>query len=518
MIMNGLAQRFAAQKPVAQPEHESGERRVVVDHDAKCPSGLENSPGLTDTLRGVGTVMHHAVGVHDVESVLRKRQVLGIGDAQIGRAAGHLAAPFRLLERCARKIDPGGLRPGFQPFQIIGAHADSDFKHSVAVGLGEPGKFVNIRFQLVARPGVGLEIGAIAEIARAAGIGVPEIADLLFQSGNWRGFRHGSGSDTSTAIFVKTAPEAKIVGPSTVTDVIETNSETEVSSSGTASALLPLSVIVPARNEAHNLPRCLASLKSVGEVYVIDSQSSDDTAAIAASHGAKVVQFHYAGGWPKKRQWAMDTLPLAYDWILLLDADEVLTTELAEEIQKAMQDPHTDGYYIALQMYFLGRRLRHSGASFWKLSLFRKGLGRFECRLQDQDASMADMEVHEHVVVTGATRKLIHPLIHHNVESLSRYIQKHNEYSNWEARVWLDGNRSAEEIQPSFWGTQAQRRRWLRRRFLGLPGSSVLFFFYKYVLGLGFLDGVPGLIYCAMQGIQFFHIKAKIYELRMGRN
>jgi glycosyltransferase involved in cell wall biosynthesis len=299
--------------------------------------------------------------------------------------------------------------------------------------------------------------------------------------------------------------------------VIESKSENEVSGSRAASAVLPLSVIIPVRNEAHNLQRCLESLKSVGEVYVIDSKSTDDTVAIAQSHGAKVVQFHYAGGWPKKRQWAMDTLPLAYDWILLLDADEVLTSELADEIQKTIQDPHTNGYFIALQMYFLGRRLRHSGASFWKLSLFRKGLGRFECRLQDQDASMADMEVHEHVVVTGAARKLTQPLIHHNVESLSRYIQKHNEYSNWEARVWLDGNRSQEDIPPSIWGTQAQRRRWLRRHFFGLPGSPILFFFYKYVLSLGFLDGVPGLIYCTMQGIQFFHIKAKIYELRNGR-
>ncbi len=300
--------------------------------------------------------------------------------------------------------------------------------------------------------------------------------------------------------------------------MIETKSETQISSSGTASPLLPLSVIIPVRNEARNLPRCLESLKSVGEIYVIDSQSSDDTCAIARSHGARVVQFQYAGGWPKKRQWAMDTLPLAYDWILLLDADEVLTPELIDEIKKAIEDPRTDGYYIALQMHFLGRQLRHSGGNLWKLSLFRKGLGRFECRLQDQDASMADMEVHEHVVVKGATRKLTRPLIHHNIESLSRYIQKHNEYSNWEARVWIDGghnkNKNEDDIQPSLWGTQAQRRRWLRRHFLWMPGSPFAFFLYKYIGSLGFLDGVPGLIYCAMQGIQFFHIKAKIYELK----
>lgn len=300
--------------------------------------------------------------------------------------------------------------------------------------------------------------------------------------------------------------------------MIDTKSGTQVSSPGIGSPRLPLSVIIPVRNEAHNLSRCLASLNSVGEVYVIDSQSTDETVAIARSYGAKVIQFQYGGGWPKKRQWAMDTLPFVYDWILLLDADEVLTPELEEEIQEAILDPEIQGYHIALQIHFLGRRLRHSGASFWKLSLFRKGLGRFECRLQDQDASMADMEVHEHVVVAGTTRRLAQPLVHHNVESLSRYIQKHNEYSNWEARVWIDGNRGTEDIQPSLWGTQAQRRRWLRRRFLWVPGSPLVFFFYKYLWSFGFLDGVPGLIYCAMQGIQFFHIKAKIYELRTGRN
>jgi hypothetical protein len=94
-------------------------------------------------------------------------------------------------------------------------------------------------------------------------------------------------------------------------------------------AKLPVSVIIPVRNEAKNLPRCLRTLGEAGEVVVVDSQSTDATVEIAREFGAQVVQFHYQGGWPKKRQWAMDTLPLAYDWILLLDADEVLTPELA---------------------------------------------------------------------------------------------------------------------------------------------------------------------------------------------
>jgi glycosyltransferase involved in cell wall biosynthesis len=301
-------------------------------------------------------------------------------------------------------------------------------------------------------------------------------------------------------------------------DLIEAKSEAEVSNSSAARQVLPVSVIVPVRNEARNLPRCLESLAGVGEVYVIDSQSTDDTVPIAQSRGAKVVQFHYAGGWPKKRQWAMDTLPFAYDWILLLDADEVLTPELVEEIRRAVQSPRVDGYSIRLQMYFLGRILRHCDASFWKLSLFRKGRGRFECRLKDQDASMADIEIHEHVVVDGPTAELRNALVHHNVDSLSRYILKHNEYSNWEARVLLQPVVDPEEVRADLFGTQAQRRRWLKRNLYRLPGSPVLLFLYRYVLRLGFLDGAPGLIYCTFQAVQMFHSKAKIYELRIGRN
>jgi len=98
---------------------------------------------------------------------------------------------------------------------------------------------------------------------------------------------------------------------------------------------------------------------------------------------------------------------------------------------------------------------------------------------------------------------------------LFRYIQKHNEYSNWEAKVWLNPSVNNEgELQPAFWGKQAQRRRWLRRKFMMLPGFPALFFAYKYFFRLGFLDGIPGLIYCCCQSVQFFHIKAKIYELQ----
>jgi len=286
--------------------------------------------------------------------------------------------------------------------------------------------------------------------------------------------------------------------------------------SAVAVGKLPVSVIIAVRDEAKNLPRCLQALRDVGEVYVIDSQSTDETVEIARSHGAQVVQFHYQGGWPKKRQWAMNTLPIAHDWILLLDADEVLTPELSEEIRAAIQNPAIAGYSILLRTCFLGRVLRHGDVGLWKLSLFRRGKGQYECRLKDQDASMADMEVHEHVVVEGATASLRNPLIHYNVESLSRYIRKHDEYSNWESHVLLERGED-KELPPSLLGTQAQRRRWLKRKLFALPGSPVLLFLYRYVLRFGFLDGAPGLIYCGFQAVQMFHTKAKIYEMKSKR-
>lgn len=281
-----------------------------------------------------------------------------------------------------------------------------------------------------------------------------------------------------------------------------------------ASTYLPVSVIIPARNEARNLPLCLQSLQEVGEIYVVDSQSTDETVEIARSYGAHVVQFNYHGGWPKKRQWALNTLPLAFDWVLLLDADETLTPTLQREICEVIQNPNIDGYYLNLEMHFLGRQLRHCGASFRKLSLFRRGKGHFECRMENQDASMCDIEVHEHIVVEGRTAHLKNSLQHRNFDSLDRYIRKHNEYSNWDARVFLERGLGKEELPPSLAGNQAQRRRWLKKHCLMLPGASLFFFFYRYFLRLGFLDGIPGLIYCALQGIQIFHIKAKIRELQ----
>ncbi|MBL8848230.1 MAG: glycosyltransferase family 2 protein [Planctomycetaceae bacterium] len=280
-----------------------------------------------------------------------------------------------------------------------------------------------------------------------------------------------------------------------------------------SSAIVPISVLIAVRNEVKNLGRCLEPLQGwADEVVVVDSQSSDGTIELAQAAGATVVQFHYQGGWPKKRQWALETHGWKNDWILLLDADEILLPEVKAEIAAAIRDEQYAGYWLQFQIVFLGRMLRHGDTRLWKRCLFRRGRGRYERRLEQQDARMADMEVHEHVVVEGPTRRLCSPVRHENWNSLHRYIEKHNEYSTWEANVQLYG--SDDELRPSLFGTQAQRRRWLKRTFMRLPGAPWLRFLYVYVFRMGFLDGRAGLTYAMFKMVQSFHVKAKVRELQ----
>src|SRR5947208_2971788 len=108
----------------------------------------------------------------------------------------------------------------------------------------------------------------------------------------------------------------------------------------------PVSVIVPVKNEAENLKRCLPALAWADEVFVVDSQSHDETAAVAAEHGATVVQFHYDGTYPKKKNWALDNLPFQNHWVLIVDADEVVVPELAQEIARRIKSDEAEGYYL----------------------------------------------------------------------------------------------------------------------------------------------------------------------------
>lgn len=288
-----------------------------------------------------------------------------------------------------------------------------------------------------------------------------------------------------------------------------------------ASIKLPITVLLAAKNEAVNLPRCLAALKPVTRTIVLDSHSTDATADIAISHGAEVVQFDYRGGYPKKRQWALDRLAIATPWVLLLDADEVVPEALWQEIASIVRQLDArDAYLITKGFHFLGRRFQYGGFSHSAVLLFKTGKARFE-RLFDDEPGGLDMEIHERVVVDGRIGKLDTPLIHEDFKGLEAYIARHNQYSTWEARVrhrYLTTGRYGEEtIAPRLFGNAQERRRFLKALIVRLPFEQHLWFLYHYVARLGLLEGRPGLIASQIRASYIAQTRAKIYELGLKR-
>ena len=278
---------------------------------------------------------------------------------------------------------------------------------------------------------------------------------------------------------------------------------------------VPISVIIPIKNEAANLPRCLDCVKWADEIFVVDSESTDSSIAIAQRHGAKVVQFEFNGTWPKKKNWALENVTFRNEWVFILDADEVLPQQAEAEFAKAISDAgDIAGYWINRRFMFMGRWLRHAYYPNWNLRLFRHALGRYE-KLTNAPTNSGDNEVHEHVLVNGRTAKLQVEIDHHAFPSIDVFVEKHNRYSNWEARV------AAETLLNSSLGkisSQAvNRRRKLKTLSQRLPFRPLLRFLYIYVWQKGFLDGAEGYYFARLHGFYEFLSVAKMRELLKAR-
>jgi len=280
----------------------------------------------------------------------------------------------------------------------------------------------------------------------------------------------------------------------------------------TASAKVPVSVIVPVKNEEKNLELCLPSVSWADEVFVVDSQSSDRTAEVAAKHGAKVVQFHFNGTWPKKKNWSLENLPFSHEWIFILDADEVLPPESEKEFRAIASDrdhPYA-GYWINRRFMFMGKWLKHAYYPNWNLRLFRHALGRYE-KLTDIDTASGDNEVHEHPVVEGKTGYLKSEMDHYAFPSEDVFVEKHNRYSNWEARVEIDSYLKSSSGQLQMEGVGLKRK--LKSLSKRLPFRPLQRFLYVYLLQKGFLDGKEGYYFARLHGMYEFLAVAKTYEL-----
>jgi glycosyltransferase involved in cell wall biosynthesis len=274
---------------------------------------------------------------------------------------------------------------------------------------------------------------------------------------------------------------------------------------------VPVSLIVPIKNEAANLPRCLSSVAWADEVFVVDSKSTDGSIEIAQAHGAKIVQFDFNGTWPKKKNWALENLPFRNEWVFILDSDEVLPPEAREEFARVIANAgEIAGYWINRRFMFMDRWLRHSYYPNWNLRLFRHSLGRYE-KLTEADTRSGDNEVHEHVIVQGPTGRLRCEMDHYAFPSVEVFVEKHNRYSNWEARVSADRHLadSASQIRSA----PVERRRKLKLLSQRLPFRPLLRFLYIYIWQKGFLDGREGYYFARLHAIYELLSVAKTYEL-----
>jgi len=279
---------------------------------------------------------------------------------------------------------------------------------------------------------------------------------------------------------------------------------------------LPISVIILSFNEEKNIEDCLKSIYGwVEEIFIVDSYSTDKTLEIARKYTDKIYQ-HPFENQAKQFNWGLDNLPITTDWIMRLDADEMVTPELANELSYILPNisPDITGLYLKRRVYFMGKWIKHGGYyPTWLLRIWRKDKARYEERAMD-----------EHVILhEGKTIRLKRDIIDWNKKGLSFWVEKHNQFASREMQAILDHYNDRLELNPlylapSLLGSQEQKKRWLKEKlYLHMPLflRSFLYFLYRYFFRLGFLDGKEGLIFHFLQGFWYrFLVDAKIYEMK----
>ena len=277
-----------------------------------------------------------------------------------------------------------------------------------------------------------------------------------------------------------------------------------------------LTVVIPAKDEAQNLRLCIEATCLLGPVIVVDSGSTDSTLEIAHSAGAEVLHFRWDGKFPKKRNWILRNYEFTTDWVLFLDADEFVSTAFIDEVKRSISNTKHVGFWLNFENHFMGKKLR-GGDPFRKLALFRVGAGEYE-KIEEDNWSHLDMEVHEHPVLEGTVGEIKTPIEHNDFRGLKHYIAKHNEYSSWEAARYLrlhTNNGLRRKISCEDWKnlTDRQKRKY---RNLAKWWFAPAYFIVSYFFKKGFLDGVVGFHFSLHKAIYFYQIRVKILEAIKG--
>ncbi len=273
----------------------------------------------------------------------------------------------------------------------------------------------------------------------------------------------------------------------------------------------PVDIIIPTYNERLNVPLALQSVMEwASNVFVLDSGSTDGTQQVARELGATVVE-HPWEGYARQKNWAIDNLPLSSPWTFILDADEVITPGLRDEIVAlTSRDPATvreAGFYVNRYLIFLSKRIQHCGYfPSWNLRLFKRGMAHYE-----------DRAVHEHMVVRGKTGFLKGLMEHEDRRGLEFYIAKHNRYSTLEAEAIFFGERNGPtKLKGSLFGNAIERRRFFKTRiYPGLPGKWFGRFVWMYFIKLGVLDGSAGLRFCLLISSHELFTSLKLREMQI---
>jgi len=269
-------------------------------------------------------------------------------------------------------------------------------------------------------------------------------------------------------------------------------------------------------NEELHLDRCLTSLRQVCDhIVVVDCYSKDRTLEIAAKHGAFVLQ-HAWTNHSTQCNWALDQIHERWPetpWVMRLDADEYLTEALTREIQERMPSLSSDlaGVYLRRRMAFQGRLIRHGGVFPVRIMrLFRNGQGRSENRWMD-----------EHILIDGNTAEFKHEFIDDNRQSLTWWTQKHNRYASFEAIDILNREyrfMQSESAARLTGGGRTGMKRWVKEEvYWRMPSGlrALMYFLYRYVIRLGFLDGREGTAFHALQGLWYrYLVDQKVEEVR----
>lgn len=283
----------------------------------------------------------------------------------------------------------------------------------------------------------------------------------------------------------------------------------------------PISVVVLTYNEETNIEACLASLYGwIDEIFVVDSGSTDATVQIAERYGAQIV-YHPFETHPKQWQWALVNLSCNNEWVLGLDADHRVSTELQQELINLFSTNRSvlksvEGIYISRRHIFLGKWIKYGGwYSKYILQLFRPD------KVYIDEKELVD----HHFYISDNVLKIKGDIIEDNQKEwdIGFWATKHIRYARLQAQEEFKRRQKdyPYAVSPAFWGTPDQRIIWLKQFWYRSPLfiRPILYFLYRYFLRAGFLDGKEGFILHILQGF-WYRLLVDIYlwQLTKGRD